>query len=43
MSEASYAIGGKDAMIAIGKAYVDYINKKDKKWVKKKLLNTLRL
>ena len=31
LAEAAYAIGGKDAMIAIGKAYVDYINKKDKK------------
>ena len=30
LAEAAYAIGGKDAMIAIGKAYVDYINKKDK-------------
>ena len=29
--EATYAIGGKDALIAIGKAYIDYINKKDKK------------
>ena len=30
LAEAAYAIGGKDAMIAIEKAYVDYINKKDK-------------
>ena len=30
LAEAAYAIGGKDAMIAIVKAYVDYINKKDK-------------
>ena len=30
LAEAAYAIGGKDDMIAIGKAYVDYINKKDK-------------
>ena len=30
LAEAAYAIGGKDAMIAIGEAYVDYINKKDK-------------
>ena len=30
LAEAAYAIGGKDAMIAIGKTYVDYINKKDK-------------
>ena len=30
LAEAAYAIGGKDAMIAIGKAYVDYINKKNK-------------
>ena len=30
LAEAAYAIGGKDAMIAVGKAYVDYINKKNK-------------
>ena len=30
LAEAAYAIGGKDATIAIGEAYVDYINKKDK-------------
>ena len=28
--EAAYFIGRKDSMIAVGKAYVDYINKKDK-------------
>ena len=28
LAEAAYAIGGKDALIAIEKAYVDYINKK---------------
>lgn len=30
LAEAAYAIGGKDALITIGEAYVDYINKKDK-------------
>ena len=28
LAEATYAVGGKDAMIAIEKAYVDYINKR---------------
>lgn len=30
LAEAAYAIGGKDALITIEEAYVDYINKKDK-------------
>lgn len=30
LAEAAYFIGGKDALIVIGKAYIDYINKKGK-------------
>lgn len=30
LTEAAYAIGGKDALLAIGEAYINYINKEDK-------------
>lgn len=29
LTNAAYAIGGKDALIAIGEAYVNYINKEE--------------
>lgn len=30
LTEAAYAVGGKDALIATAEAYLDYINKEDK-------------
>lgn len=30
LTEAAYAIGGKDALIAVGEAFVYYINNEDK-------------
>lgn len=30
LAEAAYAIGGKDALIAVGEAFVNYISKEDK-------------
>lgn len=30
LTDAAYFIGGKDAMIAVGEAFVNYINKEDK-------------
>lgn len=29
LTEAAYAIGGKDALLAIGEAYINYINKEE--------------
>lgn len=30
LADAAYFIGGKDAMIAVGESFVNYISKKDK-------------
>lgn len=30
LTDAAYFIGGKDALLAIGEAYINYINKEDK-------------
>ena len=30
LTEAAYAVGGKDALIATAEAYLDHINKEDK-------------
>ena len=30
LTDAAYFIGGKDSMIAVGEAFVNYINKEDK-------------
>lgn len=31
LTEAAYAVGGKDALIAVGEAFVNYINKEERK------------